>query len=220
MYNINLFVEDFGHEAFLDALLQRLIEQYSIPVTLRFESSRGGHGVVIDELKTYIRDLGRGRKRLPDMIIVATDGNCKGFLERKRQIDEVVKSHGRLVICAIPDPHIERWLLLDSAAFKKVLGKGCAAPTYKCQRDLYKQLLGDAVVDAGKEPVLGGMEYARPLIEAMDMDALERTEESLGRLLKSLRQKFQEWQRQMKHPELHEDSPAYVINTDSPQAGI
>jgi hypothetical protein len=108
MYDINLFVEDFGHEAFLGALLQRLIEQYSIPVTVRFESSRGGHGVVIDELKTYIRDLGRGRKRLPDMI--------------------------------------------------------------------------------------------------------------LGRLLKSLRQKFQEWHRQMRQPELHEDSPAYVINTDSLQA--
>ena len=85
------------------------------------------------------------------MIIVATDGNCKGFLERKRQIEEVVKSFSGLVICAIPDPHIERWLLLDSAAFKKVLGKGCAAPTYKCQRDLYKQLLGDAIVDAGEE---------------------------------------------------------------------
>jgi len=79
MYNINLFVEDFGHEAFLDALLQRFIGQYKIPVNVKFESSRGGHRAVIDELKTYIRDLGRGRKHLPDMVIVATDGNCKGF---------------------------------------------------------------------------------------------------------------------------------------------
>lgn len=53
-YNINLFVEDVGHEAFLDALLQRLSKQYDIPVTKKFVSSRGGHGVVINELKGYI----------------------------------------------------------------------------------------------------------------------------------------------------------------------
>jgi len=91
----------------------------------------------IKELKKYVRDLQRGRESLPDLLIVATDGNCKGFLERKRQIEEVTKEFTRLVICAIPDPHIERWLLLDSAAFKKVLGKGCTAPIQKCERDLY-----------------------------------------------------------------------------------
>ena len=51
----------------------------------------------------------------------------------------------RSVIYAIPDPHIERWLLLDSAAFKKVLDKGCSAPTQKCERGLYKRLLLQAV---------------------------------------------------------------------------
>lgn len=152
------------------------------------------------------------------MIIVATDGNCKGFLERKRQIDYVTRRFGGLVICAIPDPHIERWLLLDSAAFKIVLGKGCASPTYKCQRDLYKQLLVDAIVDAGEEPFLGGLEYTKPLVDAMNLDHLERTEESLGRLLKSLRQKFQEWRRQMGLRELREDSPAYILDADSPPA--
>jgi len=74
------------------------------------------------------------------------------------------------------------------------------------------------VVDAGEEPVLGGIEYAKPLVDALDLDALERAEESLGRFLKSLRQKFQQWQRQMRQPQIHEDSLAYVVDTDGPQA--
>ena len=178
-HSINLFVEDFGHETFLDALLRRFAEQYDILI----------------EVKRYIRDLQRSKENLPDLIIAATDGNCKGFSERKHQIDEATKNFSQQVVCAIPDPHIERWLLLDSAAFKKVLGKGCSAPVQKCERDLYKRLLLEAVRQAGVKPLLGGIEYTEDLVGAMNLDKLERTEESLGKLLKELRHKFQEWDR-------------------------
>jgi hypothetical protein len=195
MLKIRLFVEDTGHQIFLNALLHRLIRQYKVSVDFKFESARGGHGTAITELKQYVYDLQRGRQELPDILIVAIDGNCKGYLFRKQQIDSAVKGFQGLVICAVPDPHIERWLLLDSAAFKKVLGVGCTVPTYKCERGLYKRLLEDAVAHAGEEPYLGGIEYTEAIVNVMDLDHLERTEASLGKLLKDLRSKFQEWQR-------------------------
>ena len=43
------------------------------------------------------------------------------------------------VILAPPDPHVERWLLLDGAAYKAVFGKGCDTPDLKCDRNHYKQ---------------------------------------------------------------------------------
>ena len=195
MRRINFFVEDFGHEAFLDALIQRFSSDYDISTEIEIGSVRGGYGTAISELRKYIRYLQKGRKSLPDLIIVATDGNCKGFTERKQQIDEATRGLSDLVICAIPDPHIERWLLLDSSAFKSVLGRGCNAPAYKCERALYKRLLDEAVTKAHKETLFGGVEYTGSLVAAMDLDSLERTEESLGKFLKDLRHKFLEWQR-------------------------
>lgn len=105
-----------------------------------------------------------------------------------------MKGFAGQVAYAIPDPHVERWLLLDSTAFKKVLGKGCSAPGQKCDRGQYKRLLLDAIRQAGINPPLGGIEYAEDLVNAMNLEYLERSESSLGKLLKSLRQQFQAWQ--------------------------
>jgi hypothetical protein len=194
MPSINFFVEDSAHERFLNALVQRFANQYGVHVEIEYGTVTGGHGRVITELKRYIRDLHRSRKGVPDLLIVATDGNCKGYLGRKQEVDEATKDFKGSVICAIPDPHIERWLLLDSAAFKKVLGKGCAAPTQKCERGLYKRLLLQAVRNTGAKPRLRGIEYAEALVNAMDLETLERKEPSLGKLLKALRHQFQEWE--------------------------
>ena len=50
MPRVDLFAEDFGHESFLSALLQRLAGEYELAVTIRAYSVRGGHGKVIAEL--------------------------------------------------------------------------------------------------------------------------------------------------------------------------
>ncbi len=55
---------------------------------------------------------------MPDLFIVATDANCRGYTERKREIDLAIEKFKEITIYAIPDPHIERWLLLDSLAGK------------------------------------------------------------------------------------------------------
>ena len=199
MRNISLFVEDTGHREFLNAILSKFARQYRLDFTIKFESARGGHGKAITELKLYIRDLERNGKSIPDLLIAATDGNCKGYLARKQEIDNAIRQFKGTVICAIPDPHIERWFLLDSAAFKETFGVGCSVPTYKCERHLYKKLYDEALTRAGREPILGGTEYVGTLVEVMDLDKLERSEDSLGRFLKALRQQFQEWVRVDQH---------------------
>lgn len=196
MYNIRLFVEDNGHEVFLSALIRRFASRYGVAIDLKFGNAEGGYGKMMSELREYIKD----QEELPDLLIAATDSNCKGFTKRKQQIDRVLKGFAGKVIYAIPDPHIEKWLLLDSAAFKKVLGKGCPAPPQKCERDFYKQRLRDAVRATGVNPPLGGIEYGEEIVNAMDLDKLELTEPSLGYLLKDLRQQFQTWQ-QVEHYE-------------------
>ena len=195
MHKVILFVEDRGHAEFIQTLVQRFAHQYGISVVIRLGSAKGGHGKVVSRLKEYINDLLGDQEELPDLLIVATDGNCKGYSGRKQEIDNAVKGFNRQVIYAIPDPHIERWLLLDSAAFKKVLGKGCSAPVQKCERDLYKRLLLEAVRNTGVNPPLGGIEYTEDLVYAMNLDYLEKSEDSLGRLLKALREIFNEWKR-------------------------
>ena len=87
------------------------------------------------------------------MIIVATDANCKGLNQRTRELDR--PNAPAPIIAAIPDPHIERWLLLDGAAFRTVFGRGCNAPDQKFSRNLYKQQLIKAVYDADITPSIG-----------------------------------------------------------------
>ena len=102
MHNINLFVEDFGHEVFLGALVRRFAREYNLLIEIKFGSSRGGYGTAIGELRSYIRYLQRSKESLPDLIIAATDANCKGFSERKKQIDEAAKGFSEHTAPAVP----------------------------------------------------------------------------------------------------------------------
>ena len=193
MRKIALFAEDYGHEAFITALVGKLAGENKIHVEIAHRCVRGGHGKVITEFRAYLRDLHRERFGLPDLLIVVTDANCKEYLERKKEIDVVNDRYKDFTICAIPDPHIERWLLLDSAAFKSALGKGCDAPDQKCSKDRYKKLLLEAMQNAGVTPPLGGMEYAEDIVNAMNLQRIEQLDASFGKFLKDLQNKFKEW---------------------------
>lgn len=91
------------------------------------------------------------------------------------------------------------------------MGKGCSAPTQKCERDLYKRLLSEAVRQAGIKPFLGGVEYTERIVNAMNLEYLEQLGDSLSRFLKELRQKFQEWEREQQKgsQQVREDEAAY-----------
>lgn len=194
MYNISLFVEDEAHEDFLTALLQRLADTYQVAVHILPYHARGGRGKVINALKKYQQELLRNREELPHLIIVGIDGNCKRPHAREREISRVLPGLTDFVISAIPEPHIERWLLLDSEAFKTVFGRGCLTPDRKCERDRYKRLLMNAIYEVGANPTLVGTQHVTNLVNAMNLQRLETRNDSLGQLLKALQTQFKKWQ--------------------------
>lgn len=193
MYNISLFVEDEAHEDFLTALVQRLADTYQVEVHLLPYSVRGGRGKVINALKRYQQELLHNHEELPHLIIVDMDGNCMRPPAREREINQVLSGFADFAISAIPDPHLERWLLLDSEAFKTVFGSGCLTPDRKCERDRYKRLLMNAIYEVGANPTLVGTQHVADLVSAMNFQRMARRSDSLGRLFKALQQQFEKW---------------------------
>ncbi len=194
MRNINLFVEDVAHEDFLFALVQRLAHEYSVEINIRPSSVRGGRGTVITELKQYVQDLQHNKEDLPDLVIIGTDSNCKSLSEREKEINDVVTDLADIVISMIPEPHIERWLLLDSGAFKTVYGKGCPSPDKKCERGRYKNILYNAIYQATMTSPIDGIERVEELVYAMDFQRMEQSDRSVRRFLTTLQRRFKIWQ--------------------------
>jgi hypothetical protein len=92
MRRLILFAEDYGHEAFITALIERLAREHRADVMVINRSVRGGHGKVISEFQHFLRELNRGRESMPDLLVVVTDANCKGHGERRREIDVVFQN--------------------------------------------------------------------------------------------------------------------------------
>ncbi len=195
MRRILLFAEDYGHEKVIVSLVERLSHEANVEISIIPRNVRGGHGKVVSEFRGFLDDLNREKEAWPDLLIVVTDSNCMGYEKRKREIDEKNRFHKDFTIYAIPDPHIERWLLLDSAAFKKVMGRGCRAPDQKCIRDRYKELLRGAMREAGVAPPLGGLEYAHDIVYAMDFGRIANVDCSFKKFYDDITLKFKEWRR-------------------------
>ncbi len=176
------------------ALVQRLANEYNIKIDIKTSSVRGGHGTVITELKQYLRDLQRYKEGLPHLVIVGIDSNCKGLSERETEINQVTSNLGDLVISMIPEPHIERWLLLDSEAFKTVFGKGCPVPDQKCERGRYKNMLLNAIYQATMTPPIDGIERVEELVYAMNFRRMAQSDRSIRRFLTALQRQFRMWQ--------------------------
>lgn len=191
MREIALFVEDYAHRQVIGTLVQRLADEYNLKISLDWRSAVGGYGEVVGKFDDYLRDLARQGGR-PDLIIVATDANCKGLNERAKELGRPTAPAP--IIMAIPDPHIERWLLLDGAAFREVIGRGCDLPDQKCERERYKTLLINAIYDAGITPILGGIEFAEDIVQQMDIERATRFDLSLRRFVSEIRQTFRQWQ--------------------------
>ncbi|NJL47713.1 MAG: hypothetical protein HC929_09820, partial [Leptolyngbyaceae cyanobacterium SM2_5_2] len=112
------------------------------------------------------------------------------FVGRKELIEVVNGSItiGDRTVLAIPDPHIERWMMVDQRAFKEVFKRGCdALPRIKCKKNEYKELLLKQIRSADIEPIFGGMEYAEDIANSLDLHHCGDSEPSLGDFLKDLR---------------------------------
>lgn len=186
---IDLFAEDRAHEEWLRPLLERLANQEGVVARVRVRSARGGHGRVITELKTYQRSFERGiGGRMPDILVAAIDANCSSHAEAHRSVQDALQEHfADRTVKAIPDPHIERWYLADLEAFHEVVGITPSFESGKCDRDYYKAVLAKAVADAGHPSTLGGIEFARELVEALDFFRASKADRSLKHFLDELR---------------------------------
>jgi hypothetical protein len=190
MRRIGLFCEDFAHESFITPLIRRFSSTHNTDVEIRPISVTGGRGTVVTELHQYLRDLGRQRADWLDLLVVATDANCKSVSERISELALQGFEVKPPCALAIPDPHIERWMLLDPPAVGLVLGVTPSLAPQKCERGLYKRLLAKTIREAGLSPILGGMEYARDIVNALDLDVDDK---SFARLVRDLRTAFQQW---------------------------
>jgi hypothetical protein len=187
MFEALLFVEDDAQEAFLKRLVERLASEAGVPVALRVRSAQGGSGWVLTHLKNYAANWKAGREGSPSGLVVALDANCHGYVKRRGELDSKAGDLKDLVVHAIPDPHIERWLLLDGEAFKPVVGRGCKAPDEKCEKQRYKRLLAQAVLEAGVQPLLGGVEYAEEIADRMNVQRACDRDVSFNRFVQELR---------------------------------
>ncbi len=193
MREVAMFVEDKAHELIVGSLVRRMAAEQGVQIKVDVRSAHGGHGRVAKTFRQYLRDVDRQSADVVSLVVVATDTNCKGINKRADEIRTA--SEPIPVVRAIPDPHVERWLLLDGAAFKQVFGTGCDAPDRKCERNLYKQRLMQAIVTTGRKPPLGGIEHAEEIVEAMDIHRACEADNSFDRFVSDLRAAFRTWPR-------------------------
>lgn len=196
MREIVLFCEDSFHETFVQAMLARFSTNYGIPIHQTAYSARGGLPRMHGELKQFLRDLRRDEGSAPDALIVVADANCLGHNARRKMFHDIVEAYPPLqdlTSYCIPDPHIERWMLVDPHAFQDMFGRGCTLPAVKCAKDEYKRLLRREIRESGIDSLLGGEEFAEDIVHRMNLDRVELQEASFGHFLKSLKSRFNFW---------------------------
>lgn len=183
---LDLFAEDRGHEAFLRAVVERVAHEESRSVAINVRSAVGGHGKALAEFRLYQKLVEKGQISSPDLLVIAIDGNCKGFAEARREIHERIEDtlKGKAVI-ACPDPHVERWYMADPVSFAQVIGNEPKLEKTKCERDRYKKLLKEAL--GGGAQLLDGIEFAREIVAAMDWFRAGKNDASLGTFLSDLK---------------------------------
>ena len=178
-YKILFFVEDNAQEQILPGLFVRIAEGQGIPhggLDIQIPYSSGGGS--IKALKDYARDY--GKDNLADCIVLGSDGNCNGLNKKRQSLEKNLRPLDlpQTIILAIPNPHIERWYMLDSKALSEAVGESVMdhAPRQKCEKGHYKQLLKDAIQSAGVVPLQGGAEYGGEIAKSLDLYKVSKSE--------------------------------------------
>ena len=139
---IMYFLEDRAQEGFIKSLVKRIARDESIPLDSLNHDVRSAQGGsrVIKEFKRFMKDTIQTDSSNVDLLIVAVDGNCRGHEERVRQLGRYIRQGHPLrdkIVYAVPDPHIERWYMMDQRAIKNGVGidRSPNIPAYKCKKD-------------------------------------------------------------------------------------
>ena len=169
---IALAVEDRAHETVIRALLARIfsdeaenLHDWEVVVL----SNRGGRS--LERAYDYAKKCTRPGQAC-DLLVIASDANCSTFVKKRKQIEGHLEEYAGRFALALPDPHIEHWLLLDPKALQKGVGipKGIALPQYKCDKNYYKTELNRLLMSNEIVPQFpGGIEFAPDIIKHLDM---------------------------------------------------
>jgi len=187
MIRILYFLEDRMQEDFIASLVNRVAKEENIQIENEVRWASGG-----SQVKRQFKKFLKNTKVYDfDLLIVAMDGNCKGHMEKEKEITKSIPEDIKdKLICCIPDPHIERWYLLDLNALKRAIGENIQINQLpqKCEKDYYKSILGNALRSVGS--LLGGPEYAERLVENLDLHILQEKDKGFKRFIDELRRKI------------------------------
>ncbi|HYR74920.1 MAG TPA: hypothetical protein VEM96_03690 [Pyrinomonadaceae bacterium] len=185
--SVAFFLEDIGQEAIIPPLFKRVAVEEGLgsdQLECQVLHSRGGGSLAA--YAKFLKDAKKSRLASANLLIVGSDGNCKGFATRREQIlKKAIGSPFTEVIAAVPDPHVERWYLLDIAALANAAGVHIALPPVpeKCEKDLYKNILRHAFDNTEVTPPLGGIEYGERVAEGMNLYSAAKQDHGLADFL-------------------------------------
>lgn len=191
---VGYFLEDIAHEKFITALVKRVSGEAGLsPETLEhvIYNASGGEGQTMTELRSFLRDVQRGRIPPTPVLVVTVDGNCRGYTEKRNEVEQlaVQYEYAGTLVCAIPDPHIERWYIADPGGLQQAIGARVrpVLPAYKCERGRYKRAILDVFADIGVRPLLGGAEYGSDIVRVMDLYVAQQADPALKHFVDHLK---------------------------------
>ena len=182
--SVAFFLEDIGQEAIIPPLFRRVAAEEGMqPDQLECQVLHSRRGGSVAAFAKFLKDAKKSRIVSANLLVVGWDGNCKGFANRRDQI--LAKATGSPfaeVIAAVPDPHVERWYLLDIPALSNAAGVHIALSQVpvKCEKNLYKTLLRQAFDNTEVTPPLGGIEYGERVAERMNLYAAAKQDHGLA----------------------------------------
>ncbi len=188
---VAFFLEDSAQEAIIPPLFQRLAAEEGFTadqIIAQVLSARGGGSLTA--FRQFLKDAQRRGHLNADLLVVGVDANCKGFTVRRDLVMKAAaKSPYGEIIAAIPDPHVERWYLLDTPALSQAAGVPIAVsvPAYKCEKNRYKTFLRQAFLNTGITPPLGGLEYGPVVAQHMDLYAAGKEDHGLNDFVEKAR---------------------------------
>lgn len=167
-------------------------ENFSGSVNHNVRNATGGKVKVMYELKKYFQDIKKQKTSSGyNLVIVSIDGNCKGFLKKQEEVvkkKDISKYYGE-VICAIPDPHIERWYITDGNALRQVIGVDDfpICPTYKCKKGIYKGAIMNYLSKNNINVILGGAEYGDDVARVLNLQQLAGEDQGFNVFVSNLK---------------------------------
>jgi len=173
---IGYIFEDIAQANFIKSLVHRILIKSGIDVNKVYEEVLPARGSKVDKVfKEYLRSFKKEKAWIDyDILIMTKDANRKGYHEVKQKLTPKQNKfvYPFSIVFALPDPHVERWYLLDGGAFCRAVG-GNSPPELQTlirKKGFYKARLGEALRNNGIKSTMGGAEYGDDIAREMNLE--------------------------------------------------